>query len=348
MNTSMQLLCSLCMLLFCGLSSCGQTSHPGGVDQTKQAMQQQEKKEKLRLMIAVVNQGQNIEDSLAGRFDAALNLITKELPNRFELITLQQRNDAIRELEAQDQEPTAAKIADQLDVDRLLFIQAARLENMLRVAVTMTKSPDFIKSQDGVGYALIRYRKEGTGQRIYDTALLEALQRAIADAVEDSSLFAQTKELTPVWPAPPVVISGIQFDNKSTKPAWELFDDKVSISYEMVLQIFNAIKDNPRYVAYDIDSRDSMYALRNLYMVENYRLPSPLEMKMLEQFEVHHLISGTFVRTANNEAVLTLQLGTLNKGMYTVVTNQKTTIREDSREKLMEAVRTTASALLGK
>lgn len=348
MNTSVRLFCSLFLLLFCGLSSCGQTSRPGNIDQTKQARQQQDKRGKLRLMIAVVNQSKNIEDSLAGRFDAALNLIAKELPDRFELVTLQQRNDAILELEAQDQEPTAAKIADKLDVDRLLFLQAARLENMFRVSIIMTKAPEYIKTENGIGYALIRYHREETGQRIYDTALLEALQRAIADAIEDSTLFAQAKSLAPVRPAPPVVISGIHFDNKSVRPAWGVFDDKVSVSYEMVLQIFNTIKDNPYYVAYDIDSRDSMYAMRNLYMVENYRLPSPLEMQMLEQFEVHHLISGIFERTSKDEAVLTLQLGTLNKGMYALISTQKISIREDSREKLMEAVSTAASALLKK
>jgi hypothetical protein len=339
MNTSIQILCSFCILLFCGLTSCGQTSQPGHIDQSKQAMKGAGKTGKQRLMIAVVNQTPNIEDSLGGRFDAALNLIAQELPDRFELVTLEQRNDAIRELEADDQEPTAAKIADKLDVDRLLFLQAGRLENMFRVGLIMTQAPDYIKSQNGTGYALIRYRREETGQRIYDTALLEALQRALADATGDSTMFAQAKELAPVRPAPPVVIGGIQFESKNVRPVWSLYEDKVTVSYEMILQIFDVLKDNPNYVAYDLDSRDTMYAMRNLYMVENYRLPSPQEMSMLERFEVHHLVSGIFERTSKDEAVLTLQLGQLNRGMYTTLGTQKISIREDSREKLMEAVR---------
>lgn len=347
MNISVQMFCALCMLLFCGLTSCGKTDHTGGVDQTRQAMRGPKQDGKLRLMIAVVNQSPSIEDSLAGRFDAALNLIATALPEQFELVTLQQRNDAIRTLEAQGQEPTAAKIADELDVDRLLFFRAVRLENMLRVAMTMTQAPDFLKSTEGTGYALIRYRNEETGNRIYDTAILEALQRALADAIGDSAMFAQAEPpLARVQPVPTLVIGGISFGDHGTRPVWEIFSDKISVSYEMVLQIFDAVRETPRYVVYDIDSRDSMYAVRKLYMVENYRRPSSLEMQILEQFEVHYLISGSLERTAKDEAVLTLQLGELNRGMYRQIAQQKTTIREDSREELMQSVRTLASALL--
>ncbi len=339
-----RMLCAavLCCLVSCGSSEADSTSRGPAVEQQIQKPQAG----KLRLMIAVVNQGPTIADTLEGRCDAALNLIASELPERFESVPFAERNKAIRELEAAGQDPTAARIAEKLGIDRLVFIRVMRLENMLRVGLTMTLAPDYKTSVEGTGYALIRYRNEKTGARIYDTALLEAMQRALAGAVRDSSLFAHVKTIDQVRPAPPIVISGIRFDDKKMKPDWNMFEDKVVTSYEMVLKIFEAIKDAPRYVAYDIDSRDSMYAMRKLYMAENYQAPTPQELGLLESFEVRYIISGSFTRNTPNEAELTLTLGSLDKGTYNEIVKRSTKITADNREQVLGALQNLARELV--
>ena len=332
-----------CAALLCCLLSCNNSE----ADSTHRGQTPQpQPKGKLRLMIAVVNQGPTIADTLEGRCDAALNLIASEVPQRFESVAFPQRNEAIRELEAAGTEPTAARIADKLDVDRLLFIRVMRLENMLRVAIKMTLAPDYLKSTEGVGYALIRYRNEKTGAPVYDTALLEAMQRALADAMEDSSLFAGVQTIAPVRPAPTLVVSGILFDDRKMQPEWDMFEDRVVTSYEMVLKIFDAVKDSPNYVVYDIDSRDSMYAMRKLYMAENYQAPTPQELALLESFEVRHIISGSFIRTSPGEAELTLTLGTMNKGMYSENARRSTKITADNREQVIAALQHLARELV--
>lgn len=341
MTSSLQIICVALLLLCSSLVSCGNTGEQDS--KTDEAGQHGKTtvQEKLRLMIAVVNQGPMFEDSLAGACDAALNLIAQEQP-MFELATLRQRNDAIQEIEAQGGNPTAATIATHLKVDRLLFINIMRLENMLRVAVTMTKAPAYKQKDEGVGYALIPYRNERTGKRIYDTALLEALQRAVAQAVGNPSLFGTVR------PAPTLVVGGIHFKDMGIKPVWQLFENKIPVSYEMVLNVFHAVKNTPNYVVYDIDSRDSIYALRNLYMVENYQAPTPMEMGILEQFEVEYIISGAFVRNTKNDATLTLQLGQLRKGVYNEVASERASVQADTKEELMKVVRETAAKLLQK
>lgn len=341
MNPSLQFLCVLLLLVGSGLVSCGNTSEQNKNAETTSQQEAVPSSEKLRLMIAVVNQGSMFEDSLTGPCDAALNLIAQEHP-QFELVTLRQRNDAIQELENKGGNPTAAAVATHLKVDRLLFINIMRLENMLRVALIMTKAPAYDQKQEGVGYALIRYRNERTGKRIYDTALLEALQRAIAQAVGNPSLFGSVR------PAPALVVGGIHFRDMSMKPKWQLFENKIPVSYEAILSIFDAIKNAPNYVAYDIDSRDSMYAMRNLYMVENYQAPTPIEMSILEQFDVSYIISGSFTRNTKDNATLILQLGELKQGQYREVATEQTSVQADTKEALMTAVREVAVKLIQK
>lgn len=331
----------ICCLVSCNSSEADSSARTDNAD--KQAGTTAS--EPLRIMIATVTQGPNIEDTLEGRCDAALNLIASELPGRFTLVSFSERNKAIQDIEAAGEEPTALRIAEKLKVDRLLFLKVMRLENMLRIGLKMTAAPAFQSSSDGIGYALVRYRN-AAGQRVYDTALLEALQRALADAVRDSSLFAQAKTVDPVRPAPTLVVSGIRFDDQKMKPDWNMFEDKVVTSYEMVLKVFETIKDSPRFVAYDIDSRDSMYAMRKLYMAENYQAPTGQEMGLLESFEVKYMISGSFVRRTPAVADLTLMLGKLERGNYTEVARRTTTITADSREQVLGALQNLATELV--
>lgn len=341
MNTSVQFLWVLLFLVGSSLVSCGNTNEQENKTENTTQQGQAQPQEKLRLMIAVVNQGPMFEDSLAGPCDAALNLIAQEQP-MLELATLRQRNDAIQEIETKGETPTAATIASHLKVDRLLFINVMRLENMLRVALVMTKAPSYQQKEEGVGYALIRYRNEHTGKRIYDTALLEALQRALAEALGKPAMFGTVR------PAPALVVGGIHFKEMPIKPKWQLFENKIPISYETVLTIFDAIKNSPNYVAYDIDSRDSMYALRNLYMVENYQPPTPVEMSILEHFDVRYIISGSFIRNTKDDATLVLQLGELKQGVYKEVAKEQASVQEDTKEALFEAAREVAAKLVQK
>ena len=132
----------VCAVLLSCLLSCNNSEADSEARGAATEQQDQQSAGRLRLMIAVVNQGQNIPDTLEGRCDAALNLIASEIPQRFESVSFVERNAAIRELETAGQEPTAARIAEKLNIDRLVFIRVMRLENMLRVSLAMTLAPD--------------------------------------------------------------------------------------------------------------------------------------------------------------------------------------------------------------
>ncbi|WP_410969021.1 hypothetical protein, partial [Salmonella sp. SAL4444] len=79
-------------------------------------------------------------------------------------------------------------------------------------------------------------------------------------------------------------------------------------SYAVVLDIIRTVLDNPHYVVYDMDTRDSVYALNGLYLIENYSAPSTLELQILERFDVNNYITGAFYREVDGRATLSMSL----------------------------------------
>lgn len=290
----------------------------------------------IHLLLAGVTTGPHATAVTSNKVFAALQLIDKALPG-YASTPVDARDSIVRALERRGAAATAQSIGAEVGADRLLFVRVDRLENILRIALTIRYGDAFDSTAEGVGYALIRYRREGSEERIYDPAVLAALQRALAMAERSHDLFADCEGVMRIRPAAQLVVSGLGYRDEPGAAQWTLFEEKIISAYSATLDIIATATDDPRFVVYDIDSRDSLYALQGLYYVENYREPTETELAALSAFGVRHLISGTFVR-APHGADLSLSLCLIKSNRCNSIATVTSSLSEDSHSALQSAV----------
>ncbi|MGA2297474.1 MAG: hypothetical protein ABSG15_08005 [FCB group bacterium] len=298
-----------------------------------------------KLLIAKINLGRGIDTNLTeSKIEAALTLAS-EVSGKYSLISTFIMDSVANKMKAENIIPSALAVAEKLNADQILFININRKENMLRVDISSVETDNINRKSTGTGYALLHYFGEKTGDPLYDPTILLAVQRALADLAKDSLMFANAPGGFRVFPAPTLVIGGIDFQDSSKLIEWELYSKRVVISYDLVESIFEAIRDNPHYAVYDTPTRDSVYALFNFAYVENYRPPSIDELKVLDKFEVKMYISGIF-RRVNKGAELELYLSIIDKDHLNIINTVKGMLLHDNIDELRILAKDLAKRLL--
>ncbi|MCX7735487.1 MAG: hypothetical protein N2319_02125 [Candidatus Kapabacteria bacterium] len=292
---------------------------------------------RILVLLGNVELGPEVHDLEASKIEAGLHLAC-ELSKKFRLIPITVRDSVINLMLEQKKDPTAENLAKELQADKVYFAVINRLHNMLRIDLTAFDTKASKKKYKGKGYANLRYREEKTNKIIYDPALLKAFQRAMADAENDSLLFGFLEDNLKVYPAASLIIGGIDFQEDKTLPSWKLYEKKVVTSFDATEIIFNEIKDHPKFAVYDNPSRDSLYSLFHMHIVENYRPPTSFEILALNAMEVDYYITGLLKRV-NEGALLEIVLCKVNKKNLEVVKSEKEMIYEDSIEEFRAAVK---------
>ncbi len=259
----------------------------------------------LRVLVASVQTGPNVPASLDRKVDAAMGLACFA-SNHYAAISFAARDSVVQKLQSEGKEPSALAVATELKADRIVFVQINRIANMLRVELASSKGEKFAETGKGEGYSLLKYHTDTS--IVYDPSLLEALQRAFAAAEKDSLMYLVAEKDMRVFPAPPLAVVGIEFRD-SLKIISKIFDLKSQPvnGYDAVLTIFQTAKESSKYAVFDMDTRDSIYALENLVYVENNKAPSVVELKVLYKYGIQYCITGSISRTEES-TVLTLQL----------------------------------------
>lgn len=289
------------------------------------------------VLLGNVELGPEVQDLEASKIEAGLNLAC-ELSKKFRLIPITTRDSVISLMLEQKKDPTAENLAKELQADKVYFVVINRLQNMLRIDLTAFDTKTSKKKYKGKGYANLRYREEKTNKIVYDPALLKAFQRAIADAENDSLLFSYLEDKLKVYPAASLIIGGIDFQEDKILPVWKLYEKKVVTSFDATEVIFDEIKDHPKFAVYDNPSRDSLYSLFHMHIVENYRPPTSFEILALNAMEVDYYITGLLKRV-NEGALIEIVLCKVNKKSLEVIKSEKEMIYEDSIEEFREALK---------
>ncbi len=261
------------------------------------------------VLIVQPQMGLGLDTVSPAKLEAAL-VLALELSGRFTVVAALSRDSVVEELRSRGQEPTAVAVAQRLGCGRMLFARADRLQHLVRVEVVFRFGENFAQEQRGRGFALIRYAHRTGGTLLLDPALLEAAQRAIAVAVGDSMLYAAQEGPFCVVPAPLLVVGGLEYRDTGELRRWDWFARKVVTSYDAVLQLIDTLRRHPGYVVCDIDSRDTLFARAGLMEPENYRPPSPVELRLLRAAEVDYYVWGTIERVPEG-ARIRLQLARL-------------------------------------
>jgi hypothetical protein len=297
-----------------------------------------------KILLGSVNHGPAVDSLLIRKAEPGLALALA-LSGEYIIIPNHMRDSVAREIAREDRQPTLGLVAEKIDAEYIAFITISRLKNMLRADMALAEPGSDAHARRGVGYSLLHFKNESSGEYLYDPSILEALQRAFADALQRPKLYDSAEAKFRVYPAKTLVVGGMYFVDNEDMAKWELFDNKTINSYDMVESVFEAAVESPEYVVYDTDSRDSIYAMSNMYGVENYRSPTKYEIKALHKFEVDSYITGIFKRTLKG-AHIELHLCDINNEVLNVTKSVKGEIHEDSITELRKRTKELARELL--
>jgi hypothetical protein len=295
-------------------------------------------------LIGNIKLGKEIPDLQELKVEAALTL-AGGIIERFKIVPLNVRDSVAQKIVETNKVPTVSAIAEKLDIDRILFVNINRVENMLRVDIVSVDAKDMNSKTEGTGYALLHFINEKTDKEVYDPTLLAAVQRAIAVCESDSSLYKDAPGKFNVVPAPTLVIGGIDFQDDKEYPLWDLYARMPVSSYDMVQTIFEAARDSRDYVVYDIDTRDTIYAMFKLIYVENYSAPTKFELEILNKFQVDYYLSGTFKRIKGG-AELELSLNKIEGEKLRPLKSEKGELANDDLYKLRDLVKSLTKKLM--
>ncbi len=276
--------------------------------------------------------------------DAGLVAAVK-LSQKYSIAPIAVRDSLAKTLTENGKKPTAKNIAKIMNADKLIFMTINKLKNMIRVEIA-AKGPDpASKASRGIGYALVRYKHKRDNSPLTDPTLLNAIQRAFAASMGDSSMYSHLEGDLQVYPARTLVIGGLIFQNDSRYRDWELFDYKEINSYDAVETIFEAATASKKYVPYDVATRDSIYAMYNMYGVENYKSPSTFELEALSELEVQSYITGMFTRTEEG-ATIELYLADIEESRLEINKSAAGSINDDDIEEFRSELQKLTRELL--
>ncbi len=298
------------------------------------------------LLMGNIKFGQKTELISAYKVEAAVNLAAL-ISEKYLLIPTIIRDSLAKMMSDDGLKPQLNILADSMKADYILFLNVSRIENMLRVELNLVDAKNTVNRNIGEGFASIHYM-QGDSTQLIDPALLTAFQRAFAVAVKDSNLYANSEGSFKVFPAPALVIGGIEYrNNPDYFPRWDIFDRPIVSSYDAAESIFEQAKDSPDYVVYDIPTRDTIFTIFNLYIIENHKPPSYLEIEALDKFLVRRYISGTFTRLRNS-AEIELTLNEIIEGKLKPIKSEKGTIGKDDIIELRKVLKELTKKLLEK
>lgn len=249
----------------------------------------QAESEKTTLIIGDVRKGIGADSIPAYKFNQAMLLAVTAADN-YELIP-ESKTDSLYDI-SKDNEMSIMEAAMKLDADKIIFGRLDRLHNIIRVDIKMV-DPHDSTINNGTGYDLLNFVDVERDERMIDPGILAAAQRAFAQATGDTNMYADAPGTMRVFPADPLVVAGLGFIGQPDTTMWDIYNSREVNSFSVVESIFEAASRSDNYVVYDTDTRDSVYALFNMYGIENYMAPTTYEVEALRKMQVKYFISGS-------------------------------------------------------
>lgn len=243
---------------------------------------------------------------------------------------------------------TAQLVADRLGAELIAFVDMARIVNLVRVHITIVGGEGWIVSTEGTGYATSFLTEDGTGRRVIDPAILTAMQRALCNAVLQPNLYSKADSAFRVKPTILTALGGTQFvDQEKGLAPWALFREKVAASYDVASTIVAALRRHDSLTVIDMETRDSIYAMAGLFMVENYNPAAATELKILKGFEVTRIITGLCERIRGGAGLQITHNELLHDATYQPISKADVIIPTDSKVALQDGVRFCLRSLYG-
>lgn len=237
-------------------------------------------------------------------------------------------------------ERTAANIsalegAVLLQAEVMVFASSRRIANLVHSEIVLRSVRDTTVVRRGTGFATIRYTTDGIV--LADPAILISMERALAALDGDSSVPA----------APLLSVGGFSFlDDSLATPAWQYFAQPTVNSYHLALSVVYAMQSNTSWTTIDLDTRDAMMAKAGFYEVENDRLPTPAEVRILHAFGIEYVVSGRVQRTTTGATVTVVVATVERNGTLVPIAEQTAHVGTDTPEAFAAAVAEALTAVV--
>ena len=315
-------------------------------NQNDNAFKPKKKETKINNFVTLgsVELGSHAEKLPIWKVDAAMNLVDK-FTSKFTYYPLKERNEILDSLTKNGSKNAFKSFLKEKNIYWVFNFRINQIQNILGVTLEAINLSDSTKKYSDYGFAYLNLKDTLKKTNIYDIALTNAIQRAIAKTLKDSTMFKSAYKEYQAYPFPTLAVGGLEFINNDKFTKWNLFKDKQVTSYDMVESIWEEVYKQERFIAYDIESRDSLYTLFNVYGIENYTKPRPFEIKALNQMEVQYFITGTFQRVADG-ARIKMQICRVNKYNLDVVLSQEEILTDDSIDELRKSVKSCTKKLI--
>lgn len=271
------------------------------------------------------------------KLELALNFLSILKKDKISLIPSSKRDSLIKLKQENNISSNLIEISKELGADYLVFTHAKALKHLVRTDITLINTKDTSIVFKGHGYASANFKNDKE-ELIYDPAILASLQRALSLALGDSTMFIDSAKGFTHRPAPLLAIGGIYFADNENLKKWYIFEKKVVNSFDALETIFETAYKNTNYITIDTETRDTIYNLNNLFVVENYNAPSEYELLALYRMGVEYYISGVLKRIEEGSK-LELYLYKFENGVMQTVNSAYEIIPEDSILLLRESLK---------
>lgn len=299
-----------------------------------------------KMILGKVDRGSGLDSLPDWKIDAALLLISS-ITDSIDYLDVKTKSVFVDSLKSEgyDNKSISKLLLDANQVSHVIIPRINRLNDILGITVFIDPISDTLRSRSGTGFANLNLRDIETDKSIYDLSLTYALQRAIADAYNHSTMFDNAPEEYKIYPWETLVIGGLEFIENERLKAWEIFQEKVVNSYTVVESIFEASYNKSPFVIYDTATRDTLYTKFNMYGIENYDAPTKYEIDALVNFEVDYFITGSLKRIADGAEIKLYLCDVSPRGLQINKTVQGI-VEEDSMLELEEKVKELTTELL--
>ncbi len=292
----------------------------------------------VRIILAKVEIGDGLEDLPRWKVDAAFSICSRMSP-KIDFITEKERREfRDKYLISKESGEDFMLYYDSLGADYAAFLRINKLENILGVNLRLKSKRDSVPVLWAQAWAEIRYKQSEDDKDVIDPTLLQGLQRAIASAFSDSLFWHGLDSSLRVYPHKTIVVGGLKYIDDDRLKSWKLFDEEIVSSYDAAETIYQWVRSSDKFVCYDIASRDTLYALNNMYGVENYDAPTRFELKVLHDFNVEYYITGEFERLPEG-AKLKIYFCRISKNGIEIINQAEELLEEDSTENYRELLR---------
>lgn len=216
-----------------------------------------------------------------------------------------------------------------LKAEYVVFASSMRIANLVRSEIVLRSVRDTMVVRRGTGFATSRYTTDGIV--LADPAILTSMERALAELDHDTAVVA----------APLMSVGGFTFtDDSLATPAWEYFAQPTVNSYHLALSVVYALQNEVTWTVIDLDTRDAMMAKAGLFEVENDRLPTPTEIRILHAFGMDYVVSGSVRRTPTAAEITVVLSAVESGGMLTLVAEHREYVGTDAPEAFAAALAT--------